>query len=286
MSTMMTFNDQKLAMKFMTKDEIREKAPYVFSDTPTNPSVSKRYMFANTETIIDDMKRLGWEVVECKQQRADKRSNIRSFHMVAFQNPTLSVMRTNGDNAEVECYPRIILTNSHDGFNSFKFMVGLFRLVCSNGLIIATEKFADISIRHINYTFEELRKVVERSVALVLDNIKVMDRMEATMLSDEQKRELAVTALKIRNNVKDDEKLEVPEDEIEDILKPSRNEDAGDSLWSVFNVLQEKVIKGNYTMTSPTNGKKRKAREIKGAARDIEINQSLFLTASSYCAAA
>lgn len=286
MGTMLTFKDNSLT-DFMTKDEMRKKAPYIFADKPTNAAVSERYVFASTETIIDDMAKLGWYPVDCKQQRASKKSNVRSFHMVAFQNPDVKIVREDGfGGQEVECFPRIILTNSHDGFHSFKFMVGLYRLVCSNGIVIATEQFASISVKHINYDFEELRKVVAVAITKVSEQVGVMDEMEATTLTDEQKRSLAVEALKIRANVKDDEKFEVSDDEVNDVLTPVRDEDKGDTLWNVFNVLQEKMITGNYMMTSPTNGKKRKARAIKGAARDLEINQNLFKAAVGYRAAA
>jgi hypothetical protein len=51
----------------------------------------------------------------------------------------------------------LFLTNSHDGFNSFQFRVGIYRLVCSNGLVVADEEFSAFRIRHKGYTFAELR---------------------------------------------------------------------------------------------------------------------------------
>lgn len=281
--TMLSFKNDSL-VSFMSKEEMHQKAPYIFSKERTNPKVSQRYVFASTETIIDDLAKLGWGVVDCKQQRATKRgAGIRSFHMVAFQNPNIFITDEKEGTSSVECYPRIILTNSHDGFNSFKFMVGMFRLICSNGLVIATEKFADISIRHINYTFEELRGVVAKAIEAVTAHVEIMNQMQDTILTENQKAELATSALRIRNNNED---MKVDAEDIKDILTPTRHEDEGDSLWNVFNVLQEKIIKGNYSMVSPTNGKTRKARPIKGVARDIEINQNLFRTALTYAQAA
>ena len=283
MDTMLSFNNDSLHRP-MTKDEIRQKAPYIFAEGATNPGVSDRYVFANTETIIDDMAKLGWDVVDCKQQRPNKRTKVRSFHMVAFQNKDVYITKTAGDGTEtIDCFPRIILTNSHDGFNSFKFMVGLFRLVCSNGLVVATETFANVAIRHINYTFDELREIVAKAIFNVSDNIKVMNEMQSTILTQEQKRALATEAMRIRNSngeEEDEKPFELSDEDAEDILSPIREEDKGDDLWTVFNLLQEKVIKGNFYMQSPTNGKTRKARPITGVARDIEINQALFRYAS------
>lgn len=279
MDTMLTFNNDSLHTP-MTKDEIRQKAPYIFAESPTNPGVSSRYVFANTETIIDDMAKLGWDVVDCKQQRANKRSKVRSFHMVAFQNKDVFITRTLADGTEaVDCFPRIILTNSHDGFNAFKFMVGVFRLVCSNGLVVATETFANVAIRHINYTFDELRSIVAKAILNVSDNIAVMNEMEKTTLTEEQKHALANEAMRIRNG-EDEKPVNLSEDDLEDILAPVREEDKGDDLWTVFNLLQEKIIKGNFKTVSEKSKKPRKARPITGVARDIEINQALFKYAS------
>ena len=274
MDTMLHFSGDELHRP-MTKEEIKAKAPYIFAEGATNPAVSDRYVFANTETVIDDMAKLGWDVVDCKQQRANKRSKIRSFHMVAFQNPKVFISKVGTDGSEtVDCYPRIILTNSHDGFNSFKFMVGLYRLICSNGLVIADAEYDKLSIRHINYTFDELRTLVAQAIHNVSENISVMNEMESTVLTDEQKRSLVAEAMKIREGNTDDEKpVTLTDEDYEDILSPVRKEDEGNDLWTVFNLLQEKIIKGNFHMVSPTNKKIRKARPITGVARDIEINQ-------------
>jgi len=284
--TMLTFKNDELHRP-MTKEEIKAKAPYVFAENPTNPGVSDRYVMATTETIIDDMAKLGWDVVDCKQQRANKRSKVRSFHMLAFQNPKVFITKiANNGEETVDCFPRIILTNSHDGFHSFKFMIGLFRCVCSNGLVIATDTFADVSIRHINYTFDELREMVAKAISTVSDNISVMNEMQKTILNEEQKKALATEALKIRGGDDEDKPLKVADDDLEDILTPVRDDDKANDLWTVFNILQEKIIKGNFKMISNTNNKVRKARPITGLAKDLEINQALFRYASSMRAAA
>jgi len=133
--TMVNFKDNALATEFLTEEDIRKTCPFAFMTNPSNPGVSDKYVQATTMDVVHDMAKLGWYPVVAKQCRNKKGSKgIRSFHMLAFQNPTVKVL--NNSNNKVEAYPRIILTNSHDGFNSFKFMVGLFRLVCSNGLIV------------------------------------------------------------------------------------------------------------------------------------------------------
>lgn len=275
---MLTFSDNGMS-KIMTKDEIRKACPNAFAPTPTNPGVSSKYIMANTETVLDDMARLGWYPVQAKQCRTKKNSKgIRSFHMIALQNPDIKIMR----DGETEAYPRIILTNSHDGFNSFKFMCGIFRLVCSNGLIVATEQFASLSIRHINYTFDELRKVVAQSIDAIPEQVKVMNEMKKTELTNEQKYDLALQVLKARRGVEEDEKFSTTRETLDSMLEPIRKEDAGNDLWSVFNVLQEKVMKGGYTFAPDETKKPRKQRSITSVVKDISLNQTMFALATSY----
>ena len=57
---------------YLTKDQIRNSSPLVFADAPTNPDVSNRYLFVNTETIIDDLEKLGWLPVQAAQRKSRK----------------------------------------------------------------------------------------------------------------------------------------------------------------------------------------------------------------------
>lgn len=279
---MLSFRSQALCPA-LSKDEIRNIAPMVFAPSKTNPETSDRYDYIGTEKLIDDMAKKGWYVTECKQQRANKRSKVRSFHTLAFQNPNLGII--NEETGEVEAFPRIIVSNSHDGFHSFKFMAGLFRLVCSNGLILADAEFTSFSLRHINYSEENLYKIVAQSIELTKKKVTVINEMKEKRLSVSEQREFATKAIAIRKGVEVD-KLKVSDEDLTDILEPVRDEDRDDSLWSVFNVLQEKVIKGDFTLGKTKTGKRRKSRPITGAAKDIDVNQGLFIAASEYLQAA
>ena len=283
MSTMISFSDNNLSEKFMTIEDIKRECPLAFKDAPTNPKVSDKYIQANTSTVISDLEKLGWHPVQAKQCKMRRNSSgVRSFHMIAFQNPDIYIEKPDGNGGTtVDAYPRIILTNSHDGYNSFKFMVGLFRLVCSNGLVISGEQFVNMAIRHVNYDFETLRDVVKKAIENIPNIVCQMNEMKKTVLSDEQKKEIATSVIKIRKNISDDEKFDIDEKTVMDILMPNREEDEGDDLWTVFNVCQEKMIKGGYSATNSQN-KSRKQRSITSIKKDLDYNQKLWAVASRY----
>ena len=200
MSTMMSFNNHDLATTFLTNEDIKRMCPMALKSEPTNPNVSDKYVQANTLTVLDDLAKLGWYPVQAKQCRERKNSNgIRSFHMIALQNPNVKITRMNEDGEQVvDAYPRIILTNSHDGFNSFKFMLGIFRLICSNGLIVCDNQIVNMSIRHINYTFEELRKVVSKAIEEVPNIVATMNQMQTIIPTEEQRIAIATEVVKLR----------------------------------------------------------------------------------------
>ena len=259
---------------YLTKEQIKNSTPLVFANAPTNPDVSNKYLFVNTETIIDDLEKLGWLPVQAAQRKARKaEGTIFSKHMVSFQNPNIKITSSDGDDA----YPRILLTNSHDGMQAFKFSVGIFRLVCSNGLVVADEKFSDFKIKHKGYTFGELRNVVKQAVADLPNRVQVMNDMKNRILTEEEKRKLALDAMLIRAGVKT---LEYDEETIDDILDPKRDEDAGNDLWRVFNVVQEKITQGDFH-AALTGAKVRKDRKIKSFEKDIKVNKELFKLATA-----
>jgi hypothetical protein len=265
---------------YLTKDQLRELCPVAFKDTPTNPKVSDKYLFVNTETIVDDLGKLGWKPVSAAMRKSRGKDTIFSKHMISFQNPDIKITSKDGDNA----FPRIIMTNSHDGLQAFKFSVGIFRLVCSNGLVVADEKFSDFKIRHKGYTFAELRDVVAQAVKDLPNKVEVLNKMRNKILTQDEKQKLALDAMLIRAGITPDsdkaKKFEYDEETIEDILEPKRKADEGDDLWKVFNVVQEKITQGEFH-AALKGAKVRKVRKIKSFEKDLEVNKKLFKLATA-----
>lgn len=276
---LMGLNESK-AQHFLSRDEIRRKCPIAFCTEPTRP-VSEKYVVANTMTVVDDLEKLGWKPVDARQRKNIKKSpdgslvpSQYSLHAIVFQNPDTYITKTVDGKEEIESYPQIILWNSFDGSCSFRFMVGCFRVVCSNGLVIADSEFADVRIRHIHYTFDQMRQVVQDAMKQVGIQIKKMDAMEKVELTKEQQIRMAYEFLKIR-----DVKGEMNDEGIEAILKPNRPEDEGNSLWTVFNTLQENMTKGGFRVTK--NDKSRKVRPVKSFIKDLTMNQEMWRYATS-----
>jgi len=272
--------DFKGEQTYLSKTDLQEVCPLAFAKEATNPKVSGKYLFVNTETIIDDLDKLGWKPVQAAQRKGRGNSTIFSKHMIAFQNPDLKIKGSDGDDS----FPRIIMTNSHDGMQAFKFSVGIFRLVCSNGLVVADEQFSDFKIKHKGYTFEELRGVVNQAVEDLPNKVEVLNQMKNRVLSQEEKNKLALDAMLVRAGIAPDsekaKKFNYDDETIIDILDPKRKEDEGDDLWRVFNVIQEKITQGDFH-AALTGAKVRKVRKIKSFEKDLKVNKELFKLATA-----
>ena len=258
---------------FMNDEQIKEKAPSVFTQTPSK-EVSKHYTHIPTTKVINDMRTLGWDVVDVQEVAARKEST-RSFqkHLVVFRNP--DVVISGNDNDTV--FPQILLTNSHDAKNSFTFTAGLFRLICSNGLVISDVNFEDVKMRHMGYKFEDLQVKIKEMVERLPLTVESMNKMKETEFGQEQAVNFAKKALGTRFTKDELKRIQI---DLNELINPVRPEDMGNDLWSVFNVVQEKIIEGDFEYRAA--GKVRKARQIKNFKQDQKINKELFDLALEY----
>ena len=257
-------------MKFLTKEEIQVKAPAVASLQAAS-NVSEKYVHVPTMELIDDMAKLGWGVADVKQAGSKRGGEAFKKHMVTFRNENVIIKGEDGETV----YPQILLSNSHDGLSSFQFRAGLFRLVCTNGLVISTQDFGSMRIRHKGYSFEELKKTVMELVEKLPVTVETLNKFREVTLSEEQKHELAMKAIGIRFG---ENGAEV---DINELLKPVRKEDEGSDLWTIFNVIQEKMVRGNFKYKT-AKGRNKTARSIKNFNRDLQLNEQLYELAESF----
>ena len=168
--------------EFLTKEEILERASSVFTSKADSKTTSKHYVHIPTEKVIDDMHTLGWDVVDAKEVKSRKNVGYQK-HMVVFGNDNLVVNGQDGDTV----MPRVLMTNSHDGKNSFQFQAGLYRFVCSNGLVVADAEFASMKIRHMGYDISELSTIINDIVEKMPLTVECMNKLKAKKLSQEEK---------------------------------------------------------------------------------------------------
>ena len=182
------------SQNFKSLEELREIAPSIFTQVGSE-STSDKYTHIPTDQVIKDMELLGWGVVDAKEVQSRKEStNGFQKHLVVFRNNDVVINGEDGDTV----YPQVLLTNSHDGKNSFQFTAGLFRMICENGLVIATDTFEDVKIRHMGYDFSTLQDTIKEMVERLPLTVEAMNKMKEVELGQQQAIDFAKKALETR----------------------------------------------------------------------------------------
>jgi len=126
-------------MDYLNLDEIGRIAPSVLTQTQSG-HLSHIYKFIPTTEVMDVLAENNWlptQVLQSTTRSGGAAKIPYKKHIIRFRNSENDALA-----AELgDTFPEIVLTNSHNGTSSFKFHVGLFRLVCSNGLVIADQTF-------------------------------------------------------------------------------------------------------------------------------------------------
>lgn len=257
----------------LTPDQIRKTAPSVFSEG-YHKNLSKSYRFYPTTRLIDDMAGEGYFVTQASEQRSrDPKAPAVRKHLLRFTHADY-LERNMAKNDEM---PQIIMTNSHNGMASYQLMAGVFRMVCINGMIVADSVIASVRIRHSGHLFNEVvdkSLEIAYSIPLLVEKIK---EMKARILTDKEIREFAYEASKLR----------FPNGNLispMEIVSPRRKEDAGRSLWTVFNVVQENALKGGLDLLPPDGSRRERSssRALTGIDTSTKMNRGLWHLADQF----
>lgn len=259
----------------LTLDQVRQHAPSVFADRPWE-GVSHRYSFIPTISVVQSLITEGWSITDARQQRVllqDKTNFTR--HILRFRRDDAVALHV-GD-----VYPEVVLINSHDRGSAYQMHAGLYRLVCSNGLVVDDGTFARLSIRHSGRVIDDVRHGADniiREVPRILTDVKEMQAIE---LVPNEREVFAKAALALRF----DDSVSVQPYQA---LVPKRYGDDKTDLWTTFNVIQENLIRGGirYAVPAHTNeegmrvpARRARTREVKSIREDTKLNKALWTLA-------
>lgn len=257
-------------------EEIAERAPSALATRP-HGEMSSRYAFVPTLGIIEGMMKAGFlpfsatqSLTRIEGKQAFAKHMLRFRHVDAAQ--TLAV----GD-----IIPEVCLINSHDGECAFRLMAGLYRLACSNGLMVAEAEVMSIVVRH---TGNILQDVVAGSERLTEDSGKVLgtvNEWRQLQLTDGEAHAFAEGAHALRfADATGVINTPITPDQL---LAPRRWEDNGNDLWKTFNRVQENVVAGGLSAIKRDEAGRRirrvTTRQIKGIDQDTNLNRALWTLA-------
>jgi hypothetical protein len=238
-------------------------APAIFAEA-AHDSTSERYTFVPTIKVIDALRSGGWSPFAAMQGKARDKSRVGvQQHIVRLRHPDMIRAGVDG------VIPELVLKNSHDGSTSYQLHAGVFRMVCSNGMIVADTTFEKVSIRHANCNPSD---ILDASFEVIEDVPAVMESVEtmrALPLSTDEQRAFAGVAASLR--WEDDA---TPIDPVQ-LLTTRRREDRQPDLWSTLNVVQENLVRGGLRGRN-TSGKRQRTRGIDSVTEDTRINKAIW----------
>ena len=165
-------------------------------------------------------------------------------------------------------FPEIVFQNSYDRKCSFSVEMGIFRLVCSNGLTVRV-KGTEGQMYKTRHLGEPAKMASDITVEFTknLENVWNIHRtLTAKKLTNKQMIELAMRAAELRF------KKTFTATEAKKLLTVKRDDDKGNSAWHIFNVLQENTVMGGVQL----EGQKRTPKPVERPRTLAVLNQQLF----------
>jgi hypothetical protein len=257
----------------LSTDQLQRYVPSAFASQPYHAQ-SSRYAFIPTSAVIDGMMQAGFLPVQAIQSRtriADKKEFTK--HMIRFRAAnSLQAQAIVGDSVL-----EAVLINSHDGTSAYKLMCGVFRFVCSNGMVVADSMLESINIRHTGNVIEE---VIRGSQNILNQAPRVMDRIaewKTIDLAPAEQKLLAESAHGLRFPIDEETGTPNPTQVTpEHMLSARRSDDRHSDLWHTFNRIQENATKGIKTYA---NHRRVTSRAVKGIDGDVRLNRALWTLA-------
>jgi Domain of unknown function (DUF932) len=240
--------------------------PSIFTKT-ASPRMTERYVHVNTHDIIDMMEGEGFRLDSATARASKTRDPLFTKHQLDFRRPDFP--QIDGGT------PRILFTNAHDGSSAAKFMMGVYRFICSNGLVVGST-YAKEVVRH---SGEQARQLIERVRALSRNTGPLFAQIEDWThkeLSDSAAQEFARLAAVLRFG--DAQRFDPAQ-----LLETRRAEDEDNTLWRVFNRVQENALHGRLVGYN-ADGRQLASRPIKGLDKITDFNVQLWRLAEEFAA--
>jgi hypothetical protein len=257
-------------MRAMTRDLLRAVAPSVFAGSPWE-RMSQHYRMVPTIEVVELLESRDFFPVRASQSRTRiEGKEPFTKHMIRFRRAA------DMDAAGASEVPELVLVNSHDGSAAYKFLAGIFRVVCTNGLVAPCGEMGEVSVRH-QGDADFSGRILDATFRVVSETPLAMDRIgsfKQLQLTAPQQVAFAEAALELRDN----RHVTAPQ-----LLAPRRHEDRADrdggrDLWRTLNSVQENMIKGGVRGRDD-KGKRTTTRPIKGIDADLKTNKALWLLA-------
>jgi len=246
----------------LTPEELRQRVPAAFAPT-AHERTSSAYTFLSTERVLRALEQAGFLPVEARQAGRRVASALHARHLIRLRRRVETIQLR-------DSIAEILFLNSHDGTSAYQLRAGLFRVVCTNGLVVSAGEFPIWRVTHrgdvVDDVVQGALEISQRFGVLAAS----VERMERTRLEEDQRLDFAAEAIALRFPEGRDAGVRPAQ-----LLEPRRPEDIGNDLWHTFNVVQSNVLGGGLVRRSGS-GRLTRTRAITAIQRDLQLNSGLW----------
>ncbi|HWZ63641.1 MAG TPA: DUF932 domain-containing protein [Steroidobacteraceae bacterium] len=253
----------------LTAEALRDRVPAAFAPT-AHQRMSSAYTFISTERVLSALASAGFLPVEARQA-ARARSPLYTRHLIRLRRRFETI-------ALRDAIPEVLFLNSHDGTSAYQLRVGLYRVVCTNGLVVSAGAFPTWRVAHRGDVVDNVVEAALQITERFGDLATAIERMERTNLDRLAQLDLAFEALRLRFPGDPPGTVEPGQ-----LLVARRPEDLGNDLWRTFNVLQENLLHGGFQRRLASN-RLRRTRRITAIREDVRLNSALWELATARAA--
>lgn len=253
----------------MSNDEIQRYAPSCFAGQP-HESRSNRYTFLPTVDVIEGLREAGFQpVMACQSRTRVAGKQYFTKHMLRFRSTDTNLITVGDSLLET------VLVNSHDGTSSYQIMLGVFRLVCSNGMI-AGDTFDSIKVRHVGNIVDDVVKATAELLKNAPKLIEMINLWRSIQLSIEEQLAFAKAAHQLIFTEGSNMAQSITPDRL---LAVRRSADQGSDLYTTFNRVQEHAIRGGIRGNRIPGMNRLRSRSVESIDRNVNLNKALFTLA-------
>jgi Domain of unknown function (DUF932) len=237
-----------------------EHIPSIYATHPSE-KVSERYGFIPTSVVVHALERAGFVAVKARAAQASEERAAFAKHLIRFRHYDYQFTQV-GD-----WLPEVVLVNSHDGSSSYQIMAGVYRLVCSNGLVVGNS-IMDARIRHTKNASDEIVDASYRVIRALPGLAESVSEMRSVRLEPLEREAFATAALTLR--YADETPIRPTQ-----LLNTRRTADTSSDLWTTLNVVQENLMQGGQRRVDS----RRRTRRISSVGEDVRLNRALWTLA-------
>lgn len=241
-------------------------------------NVSDRYSVVQTGELLSQFESNGYEVSQF-QTASVRKAEKQGFqkHILRLRHPDLILPNQDG------LQPEVVLINSYDRSSSFCLMLGIFRFICSNGLI-SGNSYESLRVRHVGDVMPKVLAAAAKIQQWTPRLNEDISRLTERKLSQGEIVQFANDMAKEYVSNRDD----IIQLDSSRLLTVNRSQDRQNDAFTILNVIQENLLLGrvSYTYQKETEKgietKTRNGQRVRSIARNTELNQKVWDRAAQF----